>query len=105
MPSAPVCVIRTKIVAGYLSGKMFEKALAAKGFEPPWGKRKAPAFVSKAGTYYGAPGGIRTHGLPLRRRKKCSPSLPANVPQVLDIIGFLTISGRSHFLPKPPLLP
>ena len=23
------------------------------GFEPPWGKRKAPAFVSKAGTSYG----------------------------------------------------
>ena len=29
--------------------EMFEKALAARGFEPPWGKRKAPAFVSKAG--------------------------------------------------------
>ena len=36
----------------YLSGKMFGKALAARAFEPPWGKRKAPAFVSKAGTYY-----------------------------------------------------
>ena len=33
---------------------MFEKALAARAFEPLWGKRKAPAFVSKAGTYYGA---------------------------------------------------
>ena len=39
---------------------MFEKALAARGFEPPWGKRKVPAFVSKAGTYYGADGGTRT---------------------------------------------
>ena len=33
--------------------KMSGKALAARGFEPPWGKRKAPAFVSKAGTSYG----------------------------------------------------
>ena len=30
--------------------KMSGKALAARGFEPPWGKRKVPAFVSKAGT-------------------------------------------------------
>ena len=42
--------------------EMFEKALAARGFEPPWGKRKAPAFVSKAGTYYGGELGIRTLG-------------------------------------------
>ena len=41
----------------------------------------------------------------LRRRKKCSPSLPANVQQAFDITGFLTISGRSHFLQKTPLLP
>ena len=34
----------------YLSGKMSGKALAARAFEPPGGKRKAPAFVSKAGT-------------------------------------------------------
>jgi len=54
---------------------------------------------------FGDPGRIRTHGLSLRRRKKCSPSLPSNVPQVLDITGFLTISGRSHFLRKTPLLP
>ena len=32
---------------------MSGKALAARGFEPPWGKRKVPAFVSKAGTSYG----------------------------------------------------
>ena len=37
---------------------MFEKAFAARGFEPPWGKRKVPAFVSKAGTYYGGELGI-----------------------------------------------
>lgn len=41
----------------------------------------------------------------LRRRKKCSPSLPANVPQALDISVFLTISGRSHFLQKPLFYP
>ena len=44
-------------------------------------------------------------GLFLRRRKKCSPSLPSNVPQMLDITWFLTTSGRSHFLQKTPLLP
>ena len=38
----------------YLFGKMSGKAVAVRAFEPPWGKRKAPAFVSKAGTYYGA---------------------------------------------------
>lgn len=32
---------------------MSGKALAARGFEPQWGKRKVPAFVSKAGTSYG----------------------------------------------------
>ena len=41
---------------------MSGKALAARGFEPPWGKRKAPAFVSKAGTSYGGELGIRTLG-------------------------------------------
>ena len=54
---------------------------------------------------FGTPGWSRTSGLSLRRRKKCSPSLPANVPQVLDITGFLTISGRSHFLQKPLFYP
>ena len=53
MPSAPVCVMRIITVSGYLSVKMPEKALVARGFELPWGKRKAPAFVSKAGAYYG----------------------------------------------------
>ena len=46
---------------------MFEKARAARGFEPPWGKRKVPAFVSKAGTYYGAEGGIWFSALAARR--------------------------------------
>ena len=32
---------------------MSENALVARAFKPPWGKRKVPAFVSKAGTYYG----------------------------------------------------
>ena len=41
---------------------MSGKALAARGFEPPWGKRKVPAFASKAGTSYGGELGIRTLG-------------------------------------------
>ena len=62
MPSAPVCVMKNETVLGYLSGKMSGKVLGARAFEPPWGKRKAPAFVSKAGTYYGGELGIRTLG-------------------------------------------
>ena len=44
--------MENETISGYLSGKMSGKALAAGDFELPWGKRKAPAFVSKAGTYY-----------------------------------------------------
>ena len=54
---------------------------------------------------FGDPGGIRTHGLSLRRTKKRSPSAPSKCPQTLAITGFLTVFGCSHFLQKPPLLP
>ena len=43
------------------------KPFAIRVFEPPWGKRKAPAFVSKAGTYYGAEGEICLSSLDTRR--------------------------------------
>ena len=49
MPSAAVFMMKNEAGLGYLSGKMSGKALAARAFEPPWGKRKAPASVSKAG--------------------------------------------------------
>ena len=52
--------MRNGTISGYLSGKMSGKALAARAFESLWGKRKVPAFVSKAGTYYGGGGGNRT---------------------------------------------
>lgn len=39
---------------------MSENALVARAFKPPWGKRKVPAFVSKAGTYYGGASRTRT---------------------------------------------
>ena len=68
-------------------------------------QKKNADIVSISAFFSRDPGGIRTHGLSLRRRKKCSPSLPSNVPQVLDITGFLTISGRSHFLQKPLFYP
>ena len=42
--------MRIITVSEYLFGKMFGKALTVRVFEPPWGKRKVPAFVSKAGT-------------------------------------------------------
>ena len=53
MPSTPVYMIGMMIVSGYLFKKMPENPFAIRAFEPPWGKRKVPAFVSKAGTYYG----------------------------------------------------
>ena len=59
--------MKNETVLGYLSGKMSGKVLGARAFEPPWGKRKAPAFVSKAGTYYGAEGGIWFSSLAARR--------------------------------------
>ena len=58
MSSVPVCVMRIITVSGYLSGKMPGKALVARGFELPQGKRKAPAFLSKAGAYSGGELGI-----------------------------------------------
>ena len=39
-----------KVISGYLSRKMPGKALVARAFDPPWGQRKVPAFVSKAVT-------------------------------------------------------
>ena len=41
------------MVSGYLFRKVPENPFAIRAFEPLWGKRKVPAFVSKAGTYYG----------------------------------------------------
>ena len=54
LPSAPVCVIGMTMVSGYLFKKIPTKPVSIRAFEPPWGKRKEPAFVSKASTYYGA---------------------------------------------------
>ena len=51
-------MIGMMMASGYLFGKMPEKPFAIMAFEPLWGKRKAPAFVSKAGTYYGGELGI-----------------------------------------------
>ena len=42
-------MIGMMIVSGYLFKKIAEKSVSIRAFEPPWGKRKAPAFVSKAG--------------------------------------------------------
>jgi len=50
LPSTPVCVIGMMIVSGYLFRKVPENPFAIRAFEPLWGKRKAPAFVSKTGT-------------------------------------------------------
>ena len=82
---------------------MSENALVARAFKPPWGKRKVPAFVSKAGTYYGDPGGIRTHSLSLRSFKKRSPLLFPEVPLRLAITGFLTIFTVRNFLQNTPV--
>ena len=52
MPFAPVCMMRNEADSERLSEKISEETLAARGFEPLWGKIKASAFVSKADAYY-----------------------------------------------------
>ena len=47
------------------------------------------------------PGGIRTHGLSLRRRKQGFPPIPLECPQTLAITAFLTnsivpVSSKKH---------
>lgn len=54
---------------------------------------------------FGTPGWSRTSGLSLRSAKKRSPSLPANVPQVLDITWFLTIFTVRISLQNTPVSP
>ena len=49
----------------------------------------------------GDPGGIRTHGLSLRRRKQGFPPIPLECPQTLAITAFLTnsivpVSSKKH---------
>jgi len=67
LPSTPVCMIGMMIVSGYLFKKMSENPLPS-GFLSRHGvKEKTPAFVSKAGTYYGAEGGICLSSLDTRR--------------------------------------
>jgi hypothetical protein len=60
-------MIGMTMVSGYLFRKVPENPFAIRAFEPLWGKRKAPAFVSKAGAYYGAEGGIWFSSLAARR--------------------------------------
>ena len=50
---------------------------------------------------FGDPGGIRTHGLSLRRRKQGFPPIPLECPQTLAITAFLTnsivpVSSKKH---------
>ena len=51
------------------------------------------------------PGGIRTHGLSLRRSKKRSPLLFPEVPLSLAIAGFLTFFTVRIFLQNTPVFP
>ena len=83
--------------------------------KPEWNKKKGkikkffkttkdPAAANN-GAFCGAPNRIRTCGLPLRRTKKCSPSVPSKCPQMLAITGFLTISVVRISSPKPLFYP
>ena len=50
---------------------------------------------------FGASEGIRTSGLPLRRRKQGFPPIPLECPQTLAITAFLTnsivpVSSKKH---------
>ena len=44
-------------------------------------QEKTLTFVSRLAFFYGAPGGIRTHGLPLRRRSLYPAELRVHVPE------------------------
>ena len=59
----------------------------------------------ESGRQNGDPGGIRTHGLSLRRSKKRSPLLFPEVPLSLAINGFLTIFTVRIFLQNTPVFP
>ena len=67
LPSTPVCMIGMMIVSGYLFKKMSENPLPS-GFLSRHGvKEKHQPLLSKAGTYYGAEGGICLSSLDTRR--------------------------------------
>ena len=51
----------------------------------------------------GAPGGIRTHGLPLRSAKKRSPLMPFGTPGVPYFTGFLTFLSVRISLQNTPV--
>ena len=95
-------MIGMMIVSGYLFKKIPEKPVSIRAFEPPWGKRKAPVFVSKAGTYYGGRNRTRTcdpidvNDVLCLGGKVCRKQmLGVHMPKNVDITGF------SHFLPHP----
>lgn len=54
---------------------------------------------------FGAPGGIRTHGLPLRRTKNCSPLRAFECPGMPYFTGFLTNVGVRISLEYTPQIP
>ena len=54
---------------------------------------------------FGDPGGIRTHGLTLRRTNMRSPLLSFQMPGSPCMTGFLTFGECSHFLSKTPNIP
>ena len=54
---------------------------------------------------FGAPGGIRTHGLPLRRTKDCSPLRAFECPGMPYFTGFLTNVGVRISLEYTPQIP
>ena len=77
-------MIGMMIVSGYLFKKMSEKPFSIRIFAPPWGKRKVPAFVSKAGTYYGGELGIRTLGA--FRAHSISSAAPSTTRTTLHVV-------------------
>ena len=54
---------------------------------------------------FGAPGGIRTHGLPLRSGKKRSPLMPLATLGVPCFTGFLTFLSVRISLQNTPVFP
>ena len=56
-------------------------------------------------SFPGAPGGIRTHCLPLRSAKKRSPLAPFDTPGVPYFTGFLTFLSVRISLQNTPVFP
>ena len=94
-----------KLAQDTFSGKCLRTPLRQGRLSHHGVKEKYQPLYQKLVLTMARPAGFEPTAFRLGDEKSVRLGMPANVPQVLDITGFLTISGRSHFLQKTPLLP